>query len=144
VRLSGDSVVTKHTSCLTTEKMQGYVIQYKITSYDCSYVSSMLEASRACCSPLSSSSLLIRVSLVSIREWRLSYSGFCPPRCCHHALYVGSGLRGVVTCFAHFNFQDLVTIPSPVSVVILILSFLTCFRGRETSQTHTYVFLSST
>ena len=55
--------------------------QYKIAFYDClwwmgwmGHVPSMVSDSRACCSVLSRSSLLIRVSLVSIREWRLSYS----------------------------------------------------------------------
>jgi len=34
VRLSGHSAVTKHTSCLTTEKIKGYMMQDKITFYD--------------------------------------------------------------------------------------------------------------
>jgi hypothetical protein len=38
--------------------------------------------------------------------------------------YVCSGLSGVVVVFALSKLQDLVTIPSPVSLSILILSLL--------------------
>ena len=47
----------------------------------------------------------------------------------------------VVTVFAFSKFQELVTIPSPVSLTILILSLLACFRGRDASHTDMCILL---
>ena len=55
--------------------MKGYMIKW-IQDYILwlIYVPSMVVDFRGCCSVLSGNSLMIRVSLTSIREWRLSYS----------------------------------------------------------------------